>query len=109
MRRGDAREKSRRIPIAALGQRATGLDEFRAFRHAALHQLADFFQLRFVVDRADVGVFVQRIAEAQGLDAVAQLADDFRVNAFLHQQSRAGTADVAVSYTHLTLPTIYSV
>src|ERR1035437_9024050 len=71
MRRGDAREKSRRIPIAALRQRATGVDKFRTFRHAALHQLADFFQLRFVVDRADVGVFIQRIAEAQGLDAVA--------------------------------------
>jgi hypothetical protein len=31
-----------------------------------LHQFADFFQLRFVVDRADVGVFVERISVQTG-------------------------------------------
>src|ERR1035441_9555205 len=53
MRRRDASEKRRRIPVTARGQRATGLHHFRAFVHAALDEFADFFELRLVVDRAD--------------------------------------------------------
>ena len=48
------------------------------------------------IDRADVGVFVERIADAQRRDAVAQLAEHLRENALLHEQPRAGAADVAL-------------
>ena len=61
-----------------------------------LQILLDLLQLHFGIDRADVGVFVQRIADDQRLHAVLQLADDRFVNAFLHEKPRAGAADVAL-------------
>src|SRR6185503_19423515 len=62
IRMRDAREKRRRKPIALRRERALRLCQLRAFVHAALHQLADFFELRSRIDRPDVRVFVERIA-----------------------------------------------
>ena len=41
-------------------------------------------------------VFVERIADAQRCNAIAQLANDLRENAFLHEQARAGAANVTL-------------
>src|SRR5439155_4202713 len=91
-----AREEGWRIPVAARRQGTLRLLELRAFLHSALHQRADFFQLRPRIDGADVGVFVEWVADAQSLDAVAKLADDGGINAFLNEESRSGAADVAL-------------
>src|ERR1700722_4198914 len=96
MRGGDAGKKTRTEPIALVRHGATGLHEFGAFVHAALHQLADLFKLRFGIDRADVSVFIERIADAESLDAVGELADDLFEHTFLHEQARTGAADVAL-------------
>ena len=68
----------------------------RAFIDAALHQSADLFELRTRVDRADVGVFIQRIAHPQSPDAIPEFANDGRINSFLHKKTRAGAADMAL-------------
>src|SRR5665213_287378 len=96
MRMRDAREKRRRKPKSFRGERALRLRQLRAFVHAALHQLADFFELRPRIDRADVGVLVERIADAQRLDAIAQFLDDLGINSFLHEQPRARATNVAL-------------
>ena len=48
------------------------------------------------VDRADVGVLVQRVADAQRLDAGAQQLGELLGDRLLHQQPRPGAADVAL-------------
>ena len=63
---------------------------------AAVDQLANLIELHPRIDRADVGVFVERIADAQSRNAIAQFADDLRENAFLHEQARAGATNVAL-------------
>lgn len=68
----------------------------RTLFQTAVHQLANLIELRPRVNRADVGVFVERIAEAESRDAIAQLANDGAENAFLHKQSRTSTADVTL-------------
>jgi len=53
---------------------------------AAVDQFADFIQLHAGIDRADIGIFVERIAHPQRRNAVAQFPDDRREHAFLHEQ-----------------------
>ena len=93
---GHIGEHGRPMPVALLGQRARRLDLACALIDAALHQLLDARQLGLAVDRAHVGVLVHRVADADALDAHAQLLDEHVVDAFLQQQSRTGAADVAL-------------
>ena len=79
-----------------VGQAARRLVKLRALLHAAVHQFADLSELLLRVDRADVGVLVQRIADAQDLDAVLQLREHGFRHAFLHEQPRAGAAHMAL-------------
>ena len=46
-----------------------------------------FLELRLGVDRADVGVLVERIADAERLHAIAELADDDVVHALLDEEA----------------------
>ena len=48
------------------------------------------------VDGADVGVLVERVAEAQRAQPPLQLGDHGVVHALLHEQPRAGAAHVAL-------------
>ena len=48
------------------------------------------------VDRADVGVLVERIAETQGRQSVLESLDHLVVDVLLHEQAAAGAADVAL-------------
>ena len=65
--------------------------------HARVHERADFFELRLGVDGADVGVLVERIADAQrgGCDRAISCST-VAIHALLHEQARAGAADVAL-------------
>ena len=60
----------------------------------ALDELGDPVELRLRVDRADVGVLVERIADAQRRHAPLELPHQLVVDRLLHEQPRAGTADV---------------
>ena len=72
------------------------LFQFGAFLDAALHQLADFFELWPRVNRADVGILVERIAHTQGLDPIAQFGNHSSINSLLHEKPRTGAAHVAL-------------
>src|SRR5712692_9472239 len=93
---GHVREDGRRKPVALLGQTARRLVDLGAFGLARLDELADLLQLLLRVDRAHVGVLVERIADAQRLQAPLQLGDRLLVDRLLDEQSRAGAADVAL-------------
>ena len=64
--------------------------------HTRLDQLADSVELRFGIDRADVGVLVEWITDTKHVDAVLELRDEHVGDRFLNQQSASGAADVAL-------------
>ncbi|CAB4925832.1 unannotated protein [freshwater metagenome] len=96
MRGGDTGEDRRLEPEAAVGQLAGGLPGVRALGLADVDQLPDPGQLLGGVDRADVGVLVQRVADPQRADPALQRGDHLVVHRLLHQQAGAGAADVAL-------------
>src|SRR6185369_8853172 len=58
--------EDRRLKIKALRRQLAGrLEDFRAFLHAALDEFGDRLELGLRIDRADVGVLVDRIADAE--------------------------------------------
>ena len=93
---GDVGKEAGGEPVAFGRERAGGLFEFATFGDAAGDEGADFVELGAGVDGADVGVFVEGVADAEGLEAVAEFADDLGIDAFLHEESRAGAADMAL-------------
>src|SRR6185436_16662862 len=62
----------------------------------ARDQLADLLQLLLRVDRADVRVLVERVADAQRGEAPLQLADERLGDRLLDEQARARAADVSL-------------
>ena len=81
----------------AVGQLARRRPALGALVLADLGQLADPVQLLGGVDRADVGVLVQRVADAAAC-AIRRLSasSTSSYDRLLHQQPRAGAADVAL-------------
>jgi hypothetical protein len=67
----------------------------RALGLADVGQLAHPGQLLGRVDRAEVGVLVQRVAHPQRAEPALQLRDHLVVHGLLDQQPGAGAADVA--------------
>ena len=94
---GDVREDGRREPEAALGQRALGLEDLGALLSPARDELLDPLELLAGVDRADVGVLVERVADAQRAAMRRfSLREGLLVDRLLHEQARAGAADLAL-------------
>ena len=93
---GDVREDRRREPPALLGEPARRLVDLRALLVAARDELVDPVELRLRVDRADVGVLVERVADAQRRHPALQLAHELVVDRLLDEEPRAGAADVAL-------------
>ena len=85
-----------RVEPAALGELAGGGPALGALGLAGGGQLGDAGQLRGGVDRADVGVLVERVAHAQRAHAPAQALQDLVGDGLLHQHAAAGAADVAL-------------
>ncbi len=83
-------------PEAALGQLARRRPAGDALGVAGVGQLADAGQLGRGVDRADVGVLVERIAQAQRGQPPLQRVDHLVGDRFLDEQPRTGAADVAL-------------
>ena len=83
-------------PVALLGQPARRLVDLGALLLPARDELLDLLELLLRVDRADVGVLVERIADAQRRQPPLQLLDQRLVDRLLDEQARAGAADVAL-------------
>ena len=87
-------EDRRREPEAVLGDDARRRPALGTLGLADVAELADAVQLLAGVDRPDVGVLVERVAEPQRREPRLQPVDDLLVDALLHQQPRSGAADV---------------
>src|SRR5262245_56717759 len=70
------REDRRREPVALLREPARRLVDLRTFLCARRDELLDLFQLLLRVDRTDVGVLVERIADPESRQTALQLVDD---------------------------------
>ena len=92
----DVVEDRRGEPEPVLGDHARRRPALGALRLADVAELADAIQLLARVDRADVGVLVERVAEAQRREPLLEPVDDLVVDVLLHQQARPGAADVAL-------------
>ena len=79
-----------------VGQLAGRRPAHRALGLARVAQLADPRELGRGVDRADVGVLVERIAQPQRRHALLQRRDHLLCDRLLHEEARAGAADVAL-------------
>src|SRR6476469_5019574 len=82
----DVREDRRHEPVALLGQAARRLVDLRSFVLTGLDELADLVELLLRVDRADISVLVERIANTERRQSALQLLDDGLVDRFLHEQ-----------------------
>src|SRR5207244_9003297 len=89
-------EQRRREPEPALGQQALGLIELGAFFDSRLDEALDLLQLRPRADRPDVGVLVERVAQAQRGAPWLQLVQQRLRDRLLDQQAAARAADVAL-------------
>src|SRR5436853_87406 len=69
---GDVREDGRREPVALLREPARRLVDLRALLLPGGDELGDPVELLLRVDRADVGVLVERVADAECLEAALQ-------------------------------------
>ena len=61
-----------------------------------LHQVADALDLHRGDQRADVDGLVERIADAEGRHARLELGDEALLDRLLHEEARAGAADLAL-------------
>src|SRR3954470_3791031 len=92
----DVGEHRRREPVPLLRQPARGLIDLGALLLAGRDELLDLLELLLRVDRADVRVLVERVADAQRREPALQLVDDRLVDRFLDEQARAGAAHMAL-------------
>ena len=60
--------------------------DLRALTGAGIDEFGDALPLLLRVDRADVGILVERISGAEGFHAQLEFPQDLGLDAFLHQQ-----------------------
>src|SRR5439155_4196428 len=90
----DVREDRWREPIPALRELAGRLVDLRALVDPRLDERADLLELLLRVDRSDVGVLVERVADAERLHPALQLRDDGLVDRFFDEEPRPSAAHV---------------
>src|SRR5918996_688235 len=90
------REHRRHEPPTLLGEPAGRLVDLRALLLPGRHELPDLFQLLLRVDRPDVRVLVERVADAERAHPSLQLGDRRLVDRLLHEEPGARAADVAL-------------
>ena len=73
-------------PVTFRRNGAITLPAITAFFDTGLYQTLDFIQLRFRIDRADVGVLVERITNDESADAVLEFMQHFLRYTFLHKE-----------------------
>src|SRR5262249_26301206 len=84
----DVGEDRRREPVSLLRKPAGRLVDLGALLGAGGHELLDLLELLLRVDRADVGVLVERIADAERREPALELLDDRLGDRFLYEQPR---------------------
>ena len=82
--------------VAAVGQVAGWLVELGALVDAALDEFGDLLELGLRIDRADVRVLVERVADADRREPVLELVDERLGDRLLDEQARARAADLAL-------------
>jgi hypothetical protein len=87
---GDVREQRRPKEVAPVREVAGGLVEVGALGLAGLDELRDLLELLAAVDRADVGVLVERVADPDRREAVLELLDQRLDDRLLGEQPRPG-------------------
>src|SRR5207253_3226434 len=92
----DAGKEGRAEEVATRGELAVGLEDLGALLEAGVDQLLDLRELRRGVDRAHVGVLVERVTDSERGKACLQLVEQRLVDALLNEEPAAGAA-------HLTL------
>src|SRR3989442_13214202 len=92
----DVRENGRHEPVAAVGKPTGRLVDLGALFYARLHERRDLLELLLRVDRADIRVLVERIADAQGGHPSLERRDHRLVDRLLHEEARARAADMAL-------------
>jgi len=93
---GHAGKEAGPEPIATLRKGAFALHQVRALGHAGGDEFLDLGELIRGMDRTDIGVFVQRIADPQRCEPVAEARDHFIVDTFLDEETAPGATDVAL-------------
>ncbi len=92
---GDVAEQARPQEVARVRQRdVLRLEVTPALALAGFDQAPDLVELGARVDRADVGVLVERVAHAQLAHARLELVEHACGHRFLDQQARTGAAHV---------------
>src|SRR5438477_9364636 len=92
----DAREDRRHEPIPSLGELARRLVDLSALVDPRLHERTDLVELLLRVDRTDIGVLIQRIADPERPHPALQLRHHGLIDRLLDEQSRSRAADVAL-------------
>src|SRR5439155_19388714 len=96
----DGGEPGRLVVLRAVAMRRTAPHERRAGGERALHETVDALDLARMDDRPDLGRFIARIADDEPLDMATQEVDEAISDAGVHQQPRAGEADLAGVAVH---------
>src|SRR5207245_8681340 len=89
-------EKGRREPEAPSWQHTFRLVELGALLDPRLDQALDLLELSARADRSDVGVLVERVAQAQRREPSLQLLEQRLGDRLLDKQPAARAADVAL-------------
>ena len=92
----DVAEKSGWEIEAARGHGNVGLPAGGAFGDALIDKALDAVELNASDDGADVDGFVEGLADAECVHAIANFGDERLGDAFLHQEAGSGAADLAL-------------
>ena len=92
----DVAEKSGWEIEAARGHGNVGLPAGGAFGDALIDKALDAVELDASDDGADVDGFVEGLADAECVHAIANFGDERLGDAFLHQEAGSGAADLAL-------------
>ena len=92
----DVAEKSGRKIKAARGHGNLRLPAGGAFGDALIHEALNAIELNAGDDGANVDGFIERRADAECVHAVADFGDEGLGDALLHEEARAGAADLAL-------------
>ena len=92
----NVREERRLIEPASIRENTLRLPEVRPLGNATRHEFTDRLHLRARVDRANIGVLIHRITDAECGHTVLQSSNEIFGDRLLHQESTPRAADLAL-------------
>ena len=97
---GHAVEKGGGEPEPAGGKRSGRLDHAGTVSHGPVHECANFFEARLRMNRSDICIFIERVADAEVEQASFEFADHGGGHALLHEQAGASGVGMPVGGQH---------